>query len=72
MGHAISKEEAEYMNKSEDIKKSFTKAVGINILMLGPRKGGKSALINQFLNNKYSNMYIPTTRTSLCIFHIEH
>ena len=72
MGQRITKEEAEYQVKAAEIKNDFQKAYGINILMVGPRRGGKSALINQFLNNQYTNMYQTTLRTGLCILLLIH
>lgn len=67
MGHKLTKEENEYQNETKDIKRVFEKAVPMNILLIGPRNSGKSALINQYLNNEYSSIYRPTPRTSLCI-----
>ena len=70
MGHVVTKEEAEYQVRAAEIKQNFTKAVGINILLVGPKRSGKSALVNQFLNNRYSNLYQATSRTSLCNFNL--
>lgn len=67
MGSRSTKEEAEYKQKTEEIKSVFTKAVSMNFILIGPRRSGKSSLVNQFLNNEYSNIYTLTPRTDLCI-----
>lgn len=66
MGHRQTKEEVEFEVRANEIKKEFTEAFKINIILVGPRRSGKSSLLNQFFNNRYSNLYNPTERTELC------
>jgi len=66
MGHRLTKEEVDYKQKTEEIKSVYAKAVPMNFILIGPRRSGKSSLINQFINTEYSNIYTHTNRTDLC------
>ncbi len=68
MGQKITTEEAAYRARTKEISEGFQKASRMNVLLLGPRHSGKTALLNQFLANKYAHAYSPTSRTTICTF----
>lgn len=66
MGSRVTREEQQYRLESSAIRTEYKSAIPINILLVGPRRSGKTALVKQFLDNEYSNIYAAPERTGLC------